>query len=298
MNPDIVKAAEHLVDLAFREDLGPGTDATSETVIPREAIGSAKIVSRQPGIACGLSLIPIVIERFKSDVDAKLELTDGATVSAGTLAATLTGNALDLLKTERTLLNFMGKLSGIASLTHQFIERVKHTSTRIYDTRKTTPGWRHLEKYAVQCGGGTNHRMGLYDAVLIKDNHLAVIGNHAAQQSSSWIETLSPVIKKTREQSAHLAIQIEVDTISQLEQVLPLAPDIVLLDNMNHDQLRQAVELRDCLAIPGNPRIELEASGNINLETVKPVAETGIDRISVGAITHSAVNFDWGMDWS
>jgi nicotinate-nucleotide pyrophosphorylase (carboxylating) len=203
----------------------------------------------------------------------------------------------DLLTAERTLLNLLGRLCGVATLTRRYVDAIAGTSARIYDTRKTTPGWRRMEKYAVRCGGGTNHRTGLFDAILIKDNHLA-------QTARATGSTLSPAdaVIRAREflqefyangGSAGIPIEVEVDTLDQFANVLPLSPDIILLDNMEPNQLRIAVKQRNDAGV----KTELEASGGIHLETVRAVAETGIDRISVGALTHSAVALDVALDW-
>ena len=203
----------------------------------------------------------------------------------------------DLLAVERILLNLLGRLSGIATLTRQYVDAVAGTKARIYDTRKTTPGWRRLEKYAVRCGGGWNHRGGLHEAILIKDNHLAL-----GAQSSDGAQRFTPAEAVTRakqfvqEHAADpgMVIEVEVDTLQQLDAVLPMRPDIVLLDNMSLSQLRDAVSRRDAV----DPAIELEASGGVTLATVGEIAATGVERISVGALTHSAVALDIGLDWA
>jgi nicotinate-nucleotide pyrophosphorylase (carboxylating) len=209
--------------------------------------------------------------------------------------ATLAGPARSLLTTERVLLNLLSRLSGIATLTRRYVDAVAGLPVRIYDTRKTTPGWRRLEKYAVRQGGGWNHRSGLFDAVLIKDNHLAVAAAagsnlspaEAVRQVRRSLDTAGPTT------AASKILEVEVDTLEQLSQVLPNGPDIVLLDNMTLAQLRQAVALRNSAA----PGVALEASGGVNLSTVGEIARTGVDRISVGALTHSAVALDIGLDW-
>jgi nicotinate-nucleotide pyrophosphorylase (carboxylating) len=204
-----------------------------------------------------------------------------------------------MLAVERPLLNMLGRLSGIASLTRRYVDAVSGTGTGIYDTRKTTPGWRSLEKYAVRCGGGCNHRAGLFEAVLIKDNHLA-LGAELRPQGAGGFSPAEAVLKarafllERRADAARQAIvEIEVDTLEQLGQVLAAGPDLILLDNMSPATLREAVALRD----RGFPAIQLEASGGVDLASVRKIAETGIDRISVGALTHSAVSLDFGLDW-
>lgn len=288
MDQVLKDAARKLVALAYKEDLSDGRDVTSESLIPETSTGSARIVARETGTVCGLGILPIVIEAFSAKIDIADSISDGDPVTPGSVAVELTGRTIDLLKAERTILNFLGRLSGVATLTSQFVEQVSGTRAGIFDTRKTTPGWRALEKHAVQSGGGRNHRMGLYDAVLIKDNHLAAISG----AGHSWVQQVATAFELVRSRHQEMVIQIEVDTLEQLDQVLPLRPDIVLLDNMTLDELSRAVELR------GQRPIELEASGGVNLETVGAIAQTGVDRISIGALTHSAVNFDWGLDWN
>jgi nicotinate-nucleotide pyrophosphorylase (carboxylating) len=206
--------------------------------------------------------------------------------------ATLAGPAGSLLTTERVLLNLLGRLSGIATLTRRFVDAVAPSPVRIYDTRKTTPGWRRLEKYAVRQGGGWNHRMGLFDAVLIKDNHLAVAA--AAGSNLTPTEAVRWVRQHVGDSFPAAGIlEVEVDTLEQLKEVLPTRPDIVLLDNMTLDHLRQAVALRNSLA----PGVELEASGGITLSTIAEIARTGVERISSGALTHSTTGLDIGLDW-
>jgi nicotinate-nucleotide pyrophosphorylase (carboxylating) len=226
------------------------------------------------------------------DVRWQALLADGDAVASGEAIARLEGSARDLLTGERVLLNFVGQLSGIATLTRQYIEAIRGTAASIYDTRKTTPGWRRLEKYAVRCGGGTNHRTGLFDAILIKDNHLA---QSPARTPAEALMTARAFLRQQlaeREVEA-MIVEIEVDSLAQFAQVLPHAPDIILLDNMTNEQLRAAVEQRNQSALA----VQLEASGGVNLSTVRGIAETGVERFSVGALTHSAACLDVGLDW-
>jgi len=219
-------------------------------------------------------------------------------VAPGETLATLAGPARSLLTAERILLNLVGRLSGIATLTRAYVDAVRGTRARIYDTRKTTPGWRRLEKYAVRCGGGSNHRLGLFDAILIKDNHLAL----ARQSAGTGHLTPRQAVRQARDfadtmAAAHAAppviVEVEVDALEQLEEVLGEQPDLVLLDNMSPDQLRSAVALRDRVAAS----VELEASGGVTLERVGAIAASGVERISVGALTHAAVSLDVALDW-
>jgi nicotinate-nucleotide pyrophosphorylase (carboxylating) len=280
-----------LVRLAVREDLDRSLDWTTAILVPRESRGAARIVARHAGIVAGLAALPAILDEMQVDVVCELAASDGDAVSPGTCVARLAGAARDLLTSERIVLNFLNRLTGIATLTRRYVDVLDGTATRLYDTRKTAPGWRRLEKYAVRCGGARNHRLGLFDAVLIKDNHLAFAG-------------ALPPAEAVRRARQHLAehgdaavrdaiVEIEVDTLEQLAEVLPAGPDIVLLDNMSIPQLKEAVALRNAVA----PTVELEASGGIQWGTLRAVAETGIDRISAGALTHSAVAFDFGLDW-
>lgn len=290
---------ERLVDLAFSEDLGGGVDATSEAVVPADVQGTAALLARRPGIVCGLAVCAEVIRRKAPEVQWQPLTHDGDSVFAGQTLGVLAGPAREILKVERTCLNFLGRLSGIATLTNEFVSRLAGTKAQLCDTRKTTPGWRNLEKYAVRCGGGTNHRIGLFDAVLIKDNHLAVLrlegdspetaARRAIRQARSWITAHAHLLPN----GERTWIEIEVDRLEMLPAALDEQPDMILLDNMTHEQLALAVEQRDRLA----PQVILEASGGINLQTIGTVATTGVDRISVGAVTHSATNFDIGLDW-
>lgn len=293
-----------LIDLALTEDLGsakPGEqlDVTTESVVPDNVRGAATFESRKHGIVCGVAVSELVIQRVNRDLTLEIIRRDGDPIQPGDAIAVLTGNAQDILIAERTCLNFMGRLSGISTLTGQFAKQVAGTKARVLDTRKTAPGWRRLEKYAVHCGGGTNHRMGLFDAVLIKDNHLAMMDSLtdqpmgeisiAVENSRKWIAENADRLPNGKD----TIIQIEVDRLDQFEKALACPVDIILLDNMTNEQLQEAVAIRDKV----NKKILLEASGGVNLETIGNIAKTGVDRISVGALTHSSVNLDIGLDW-
>ena len=285
-----------LVRLAIREDLERFQDWTTVSLVPAGATGKASAVSREDGIAAGMLVGSVVLEEIESDVAWRPLLKDGDNVTAGTKLAEIEGSARDLLTAERTILNVMGRLCGIATQTRRYVAAVAGTRARVCDTRKTTPAWRRLEKFAVRCGGGLNHRIGLYDAILIKDNHIAFCGEQtqsmspadAVRRSREFVENCDAIRNKSE-----FIIEIEVDSMAQLENVLPSMPDIVLLDNMSLDQLAASVEIRNTIA----PSVYLEASGGVNLETIGDIARTGVDRISVGALTHSAPNFDIGFDW-
>jgi nicotinate-nucleotide pyrophosphorylase (carboxylating) len=287
----------HIVRLAVREDLDRRCDLTTAALIEPCTDARAVVVAREAGVVCGLRAIVVVLDEMEIEAEWSPRTSDGAEVVSGTVLGTLDGPARDLLTAERLLLNFLGHLSGIATLTRAYTRQVEGTSARIYDTRKTTPGWRRLEKYAVRCGGGWNHRTGLSDAVLIKDNHLAQLARvaggtnspaAAVAQARRWLPGL------VGEQAAALIVEVEVDSLEQLAAVLPCQPDIVLLDNMSLEQLRSAVALR---AACGS-RTQLEASGGVNLDTVAAIARTGVERISVGALTHSARTLDVALDWA
>ncbi len=290
--PEIIHDLRLLLRLAIREDLERGVDITSLPLVPADAVGQANVVAREPGVIAGLGTGNLLREELNCPLEWDMLCEDGQLVEAGQSVATIRGPARDIFVAERTLLNTVGHLSGVATLTRAFVDKVHGTSACVCDTRKTIPGWRNLEKYAVACGGGTNHRRGLYDAVLIKDNHLAF---GASRQDPSW--TIAQSVEKTRQYAQSrkhpVIIQVEVDSMRQFQQVIPANPDIVLLDNMTTDQLVEAVALRNAEA----PQIRLEASGGVRWETIRAIAETGVDRISVGALTHSARQLDVGLDW-
>ncbi len=258
--------------------------------MPPEVQGRADVVARKPGVVAGMPIVPLVLTELGAAVEARLLVSDGDKIEAGQTLATLSGSAADILTAERIVLNFLGRLSGIATLTRQYVDAVEGTAAKVYDTRKTTPGWRLLEKYAVRCGGGFNHRLGLHRAVMIKDNHVAL----AKQEGLTLPAAVERVRRSLVERNADLeAIEVEVDSLEQLDAVLPMEPDIVLLDNMAAAELAKAVELRNRVARD----VVLEASGGVNLDTIAAIASSGVDRISVGALTHSAASLDVGLDW-
>ena len=274
--PDIV--LEPIVRLALAEDLGRAGDLTTDATIPADTIMTTRIVGRQNGIIAGLDAAGLALRMIDTSVTLIIDTPDGGHVTPGKTVATLSGSARSILMAERTMLNFMGRLSGIATLTHTFVERIEGTKARIVCTRKTTPGHRAVEKRAVRCGGGTSHRYGLDDAIMIKDNHIAACGS------------ITEALKRAKAYAGHLRmVEIEVDTLDQLEEIIPLGPHAVLLDNMKTADLRKAVEM-----VMG--RFTTEASGGVTMETVREIAETGVDFISIGALTHSAMNLDLGMD--
>jgi nicotinate-nucleotide pyrophosphorylase (carboxylating) len=280
-----------LIELALREDLGcePNWrgDVTSFLLIPPGCQGKAALVARKAGIVAGLPAAALVAGSLGTELSVEMLVADGTPIQAGARLAVLAGPVHQILTIERTALNFVQHLSGIATLTRTYVEAIQGFPARILDTRKTTPGWRLLEKYAVRCGGGHNHRIGLYDGILIKDNHLA------ATRSSMALDTAIELARKNRIVFDVGMVEVEVDTLDQFAQALSAKPDIVLLDNMTLDQMRKAVTRRNADA----PDVLLEASGGVNLQTVRAIAETGVDRISVGALTHSAPALDIGLDY-
>ena len=273
--------------MSLDEDLRERGDITCLATIPAELQATVNIVSRETGIVSGLPVLPIVFEMLQGSVSWSLLLSDGDAVQRGTVLASITGPVRSLLTGERTVLNFMTHLSGIASRTAEFVERVRGTDAIILDTRKTLPGYRLLQKYAVRCGGGTNHRMGLFDGILIKDNHLAARGE------ASCAEAVADARRFMASLDAKSTIEIEVDSLKQLRDALKERPEIVLLDNMPVEMLREAVAIRD----ENGPKTLLEASGGVTLQTVRMIAETGVERISVGSLTHSSPALDLGFDW-
>ena len=275
LNPLLVEDA---VRAALLEDLGRAGDITTNATIPAMKQARAVIAARQPGIVAGLDLAKAAFRLLDPALSFETRIADGTAVTPGAILATIEGPARALLSAERVALNFLGRLSGIATLTSRYVAAVAHTKVRIVCTRKTTPGLRTFEKYAVLSGGGFNHRFGLDDAILIKDNHIAVAGG------------IIPALRAVKAAIGHLVkIEIEVDTLDQLDEVLTEGADVVLLDNMTPARLREAVA-----RVKG--RLLTEASGGVTLETVAAIAESGVDMISVGALTHSAQVLDVGLD--
>ena len=289
-----------ILRLAVREDLGEAGDWTTAALVPKDAVGRAAVVAREAGVIAGMSGAKMAAEAVDPRLRWAAKMEDGRTVRRSEQIALIEGPARSLLAAERLVLNLLGRLSGIATLTRKYVEAVAATSARIYDTRKTTPGWRRLEKYAVRCGGGWNHRTGLFDAVLIKDNHLAV-GAESSRAAPGRYRPAEAVARARRYVQRHapqsvqsaMIVEVEVDTLAQLDEVLRAGPDVVLLDNMSPDELRQAVARRDA----AYPDVQLEASGGVNLHSVGGIAASGVERISVGALTHSVVCLDVALDW-
>jgi nicotinate-nucleotide pyrophosphorylase (carboxylating) len=278
-------AAKILLDLALAEDLGTPGDLTSAATIPETAQGTAVFVARVPGVFAGLPVVELMAKQFGLSQGFTPMIADGSCVEKGDQIARVTGSMRAILAMERTALNFLQRLSGVATLTRQFVDCVAGTKAVILDTRKTTPGWRLLEKYAVRCGGGQNHRMGLYDAILIKDNHLAWL-----DRDSDPIGLAVANARKLAPQAAF--VEVEVDRLEQFDRALATDADIILLDNFPLENMVEAVRRRDA----AHSIALLEASGGVNLETVRAIACTGVNRISVGALTHSAPALDIALD--
>ena len=274
--PDLL--IEPTVRAALAEDLGRAGDITAQACIDADAQMSVVFATRQSGVVAGLACARLAILALDPKASFEAVVDDGASVEAGAVLAKVTGNARAILSAERTALNLMGRLSGVATLTRAYVDQTQGTAARIVDTRKTTPGLRHLEKYAVRCGGGVNHRFGLDDAILIKDNHVAACGG------------VANALKRARAFAGHLTkVELEVDSLEQLPQALPHGADVIMLDNFTPEDLKTAVAL-------AGDKVVLEASGGVNLQTVRAIAQSGVQVISVGALTHSAPVLDIGLD--
>jgi nicotinate-nucleotide pyrophosphorylase (carboxylating) len=274
--PDVL--IEPIVRAALLEDLGRAGDITSQACIPAGARLRARFAARKAGTIAGMDGVRLAIAALDPSADYQQIVQDSQAVEAGDILAQVEADARALLSAERTALNLLGRLSGVATLTAAYVRAVQGTGAKIVCTRKTTPGLRALEKYAVRCGGGINHRFGLDDAILIKDNHIAACGG------------IAPALQRAKAAAGHLVkIEIEVDTLAQLDEALPLGPDVILLDNFSLTDLRQAVARAKGRAV-------LEASGGVTLDTVRAIAQTGVDVISSGALTHSAPVLDVGLD--
>ena len=262
---------------ALTEDIGTG-DATTDAIVPPDATMRGQIIAKQDGVIAGLDVARAAYELLDSDVDFSAQLADGSRVTRGGLLALVSGRTSSLLTAERTALNFLGRMSGIATLTRQFVDAVAGTRAVILDTRKTAPGLRLVDKLAVKLGGGGNHRIGLYDMILIKDNHIDYAGG------------IEEAVRRARAYDSGLPIEVEARSVADVNVALSLGVERILLDNMSVEQMSEAVALT-------NGRAKLEASGNVTLETVRRIAETGVDFISVGALTHSAKVFDVSFDY-
>ena len=285
---------EKLIRLAIWEDNETAGDLTSQALVPDGDIGEASVVSRENGIVAGLAAAETILRLVDPRLSWLGVRRDGDRVTPGDAVGKISGPVRTMLTAERLLLNLVGRLSGIATLAARYVEEVTGTGARIYDTRKTTLGWRRLEKYGVRCGGGFNHRTGLFDAVLIKDNHLAFAHEEGLTPAEAVRRGRDFITARFGQDGGTLPlVEVEVDSLDQLKNVLSENPDIVLLDNMTPGLLREAARIRN----ESGSDAELEASGGIHLETVRAAAESGVERISVGALTHSARSLDLGLDW-
>ncbi|TDI78419.1 MAG: carboxylating nicotinate-nucleotide diphosphorylase [Caldithrix sp.] len=276
----ITDEVEALIDLALKEDLGENGDVTSNFILNSDKEGQASIIAKQAGIIAGLPIAERVFQKVNPALAVQNRVEEGAKVEPSEEVVRISGPLGDILTAERTALNFLQRLSGIATLTAEYVRKAGGTQAKILDTRKTTPGFRMLEKYAVRKGGGQNHRFGLYDMVLIKENHIAAAGGVT--------KAVQKIRAKMQNRNLDLQIEIEVRALTEVDQALNLKVDRLMLDNMSLDEIREAVELV-------NDKVELEVSGGVNLATVKAIAETGVDYISVGALTHSAPAFDLSL---
>ena len=276
--------SHELILMALKEDIGDG-DVTSGYFIPEGRQAEAFLKVRNEGVVSGMEMAKAVFLEVDPNLEVQIMVEDGSKVGEGAMLMRVAGKAQSILTAERTALNFLQRLSGVATMTSRYVALVKHTRAKILDTRKTTPGYRELEKKAVADGGGTNHRMGLYDRAMVKDNHLAAEGG---------LSVLQEAIRKLKSDKPQVEVELEADRLDQVKDFLTLdGVDYILLDNMSLEELREAVEMRD-----DSNRVRLEASGGVNLETVKDISETGVDFISVGALTHSAPSLDIGLDFT
>ena len=282
MQPLSAEAVQTAVDRALQEDIGSG-DATTLATVPSDSVSAASMVARQKMVVCGLPLAEAAFRSLAAELIITPCVADGDPIEAGRELLRIEGPTRAVLTGERTALNFIQRLSGVATLTANYVDAIAGTTTQILDTRKTTPGWRLLEKYAVACGGGRNHRFGLHDLIMIKDNHLAALRDQPPS-------AIAAAVARARAAYPDLRVEVEADTLEQVAQAADSGADIILLDNMPPEILTEAVKI-----IAG--RAETEASGGITLDTIRAVAETGVDFISVGALTHSAKAVDIGLDF-
>lgn len=284
MKNTITAESLHLIDLALSEDLSDRGDLTSQLFIPEKHQSTALIVSREPIVLAGSYIAQATFLAVDPDLQIQVLHGDGSSIPKSGTLMSIHGSTRSILTAERTALNFLQRLCGIATIAHTYVDAVKGSQAQILDTRKTTPAWRQLEKSAVKAGGGRNHRIGLYDAVMVKDNHL--VAGHA-------VEDISAAIIRTREQFPAITIELEVDTLEQLELYLTIKGiDVILLDNMKPALLSQAVALKN----QTRPDVKLEASGGITLDTISAIAHTGVDFISIGALTHSVRSVDLSLE--
>jgi nicotinate-nucleotide pyrophosphorylase (carboxylating) len=281
--------AQMLIDMALDEDLGHAGDITSKSTIPEAAESVGRFVARREGIVSGIPIVGMIAERFRPFIVWKPFVSDGDHISPGEVLGEVRGQTRAILALERISLNFLQRLSGIASMTRRFVDQTQGTKAKILDTRKTIPGWRVLEKYAVECGGGQNHRMGLHDAILIKDNHLAALA------ATGCVKPVTEAVQRAKafSKTDNVMVTIEVDSIDQLDEALAAVPDCILLDNFTPEMAKIAVEHRDRVAVD----VLLEISGGLTLDRIAEYSAIGVDRLSVGALTHSAPALDIALDF-
>jgi nicotinate-nucleotide pyrophosphorylase (carboxylating) len=299
-------AITRLLAIAVEEDLGPGAqpgDVTSQCSIPPDRWADGLLVAREPGVLSGIAILPQVMSMLAAEGQVSFRAQDGDRIRAGQTVAMLTAPMYQVLRAERLMLNLIGRMSGIATRAAEFVKAVEGTKAVVLDTRKTTPGWRALEKYAVRCGGGTLHRIGLHDAVLFKDNHIFGV---TPKELPAWVAAASDRARRAAEHVGELLrfVELEVTSIEQLDWLFragvcipgsPAGVDIILLDNMSPELLRKAVEMRSRFG-GDQSKVQFEASGGVRLDTIRAIAETGVERISVGGLTHHAVSLDFSMD--
>jgi len=288
---------KELIQMARREDLGPdGDDVTSRLLIPENAVSVGTLYQKEIGVACGLPLVEMICRTYDERLRVELipgfhmEIIEGRySDQRQTPLLRIRGPVRSLLTAERVILNFLQRMGGVATLTQRFVRRIAGTEAKIYDTRKTIPGFRLLDKYAVKAGGGENHRVGLYDGLLVKDNHLAAV------PTRELVNYLQPIVNRSRGEAPSRLVEVEVDSLEQFKEVMKVqGVDVVLLDNMDCPRMEMAVQFRDQAGLKS--KLALEASGGVTLETVRTIALTGVDRISVGALTHSATALDISLD--
>ena len=283
-----------IVKLAIEEDVGKG-DITSELFVPEGSISEGAFIAKEEGVIAGFPVAEYVFSQIDGNLAFTSYVKEGTSVNKGTVIADIKGFTMSILSAERLVLNFMQRLSGIATITNRFVERVKGCEARIMDTRKTTPGWRYLEKYAVKVGGGHNHRIGLYDQILVKDNHLKIMGIDKGNKG-----VFNELVKKAKKQTGNMLVEVEIEDIYFVKDMLDAGVDIILFDNMEPSKISEAVgmirEYKKAGKTEMGKQTLTEVSGNITLENVEAYAKTGVDRISIGAITHSAMALDISLE--
>lgn len=286
------KYLDGLIDVALTEDVGVG-DVTTAAVVPKGRKGLAEVIARDGGIIAGLEFTQNLFKKLEKELKIETEFRDGQKIKEGEVVLTIEGELESILRGERVALNFLGRLSGIATLTSKFVERIKGTKSKILDTRKTTPGMRLLEKYAVTVGGGENHRFGLYDMILIKENHLTASGGIEAALKAArlYVDEYQGQTKGRHS----LKIEVEVKNTEELKEALKFSPDIIMLDNFDVEEIREGVEIARRFEAQEGRAPKLEVSGGVNLKNVREIAETGVDFISVGALTHSPKTLDFSL---